>query len=133
MYLLQHLLKIVFLLASSLDLHITSILLTHGYRYHTLRKYLESSSGHTLSFCPNFVNYRFNNSYVFEGISHPVFFGLVNKLRRVKCAVNFVSFGPKIVKCFRCRKYDPVIIEKTTLVWPFYSLVQIFHRSLLSD
>ena len=42
-------------------LQITS--LTQGYRYHKLRKHLESSLGHTLNFCPDFVIlvYQFKN------------------------------------------------------------------------
>ena len=52
--------------------------------------------------------------YVTEGISHPFFYGdLVYKLRRVKWEANFVSSGSKIVKRLWCRKYDPVIIERT--------------------
>ena len=56
--------------------------------------------------------------YVSEEISQPVFYGnLVYKLRRVKCEANFVS-GSKIVKRFRRRKYDPVIIERTICLLP---------------
>ena len=54
----------------------------------------------------------FNNVSV--GISHLVFYcDLVYKLRRVKCEAKFVTPGSKIVKRLRCRKYDPVIIERT--------------------
>ena len=60
----------------------------------SFEKHLESSSGPILSFCPNWVNYRFKNIF-FEGISHPVFYGdLVYKLRRVKGTVIFVLSGP---------------------------------------
>ena len=49
-----------------------------------------------------------------KGISHPVFYGdLVNKLRRVKDAPNFISSSSKIVKHLRRRQYDPLIIERT--------------------
>ena len=62
--------------------------------------------------------------YVFEGISHPVFYGhLVYKLRRVKDPPNFISSGSKIVKRLRRRQYDPLIIERTiglVLAWPLY-------------
>ena len=52
--------------------------------------------------------------YVSEGISHPVFYGvLVYKLTRVKCEPNFVLSGSKIVKRLWRREYDPVIIERT--------------------
>ena len=50
----------------SKNLQITSKLLTQGYRYHKLRKNLESSLGHTLNFCPNLVQYRFKNMYLKE-------------------------------------------------------------------
>ena len=73
--------------------------------------------------------------YVSETISHLVFYGdLVYKLRRVKGAADFVSPGSKIVKRFRRRKYDPVIVEYGRYyTLPFYSLVLIFPESLHSD
>ena len=72
------------------------------------QKHSESSLGHTLSFCPNFVK------FVSEGISHPVFYGdLVYKLSRVKSAADIVSSGWKIGKRIRRQKFDPVIIERT--------------------
>ena len=50
------------------------------------------------------------------------------KLRRVKCEVNFVSSGSKIVKRLRCRKYDPLIIERTIglVIGPSTSLYRSF-------
>ena len=51
--------------------------------------------------------------YVFKRISHPfLYVDLVYKLKTVKSAANFVSSVLKIVKGLRCRKYDPVIIER---------------------
>ena len=71
---------------------------------------------------------------VSEGISRPVYYSdLVYKLRKVKCEANFVSAGSKTVERLRRRKYDPVIIERTIGVWPFYSLVQLFPKTLHSD
>ena len=32
-------------------------------------KHLESSLGHTLNFCPNLVQYRFNNMYLKESLT----------------------------------------------------------------
>ena len=49
----------------SKNLQITSKLLTQGYRYHKLRKRLESSLGRTLNFCPNLVQYRFKNNIMY--------------------------------------------------------------------
>ena len=47
-------------------------------------------------------------------MTHPVFYGdHVYKLRRVKSETNVISSGSDIVKCFRRRQYDPVIIERT--------------------
>ena len=83
---------------------------------------------HSLSFYLHLVKYC--SKHVSEGISHPAFYGdLVYKLRRVKCAANFVSSGPKIFKRLRRQKYDPVIIERTIslVLDPSTAL----HRSLL--
>ena len=91
-------------------------------------KCLESSLGHTLNFCPNLVQYRFQE-YVSKGIAHPVFYGdLVYKLRRVKSETNFISSGWKIVKRIRRRQYDPVIIERTIglVRGPFATLYRSF-------
>ena len=63
--------------------------------------------------------------YVSNGITRPVFYGdLVYKLRRVKSESNFISSGSKIVKRFRRRQYDPVIIERTIglVLGPFIAL-----------
>ena len=121
MFLKSH--RMVFTFLSWLDLlgfalvyrilQITIKLLTHGYRYHKLRKTLEKFFRLTLTFYLNLVKYRFKE-YVSEGISHPVFYGdLVYKLKRVKCEPNFVSLGSKIVKRLRRRKNDQLIIERT--------------------
>ena len=60
----------------------------------------------------NFSKISFQEN-VYEGISHPVFYGdLVYKVRRVKCEANFVSSGSKIVNRLRRRHVDPVIIER---------------------
>ena len=75
-------------------------------------KQLESFLGHTLNFCPNLVQYPFQN--VSKRITYPVFHDdLVYKLRRIKGETNFISSGSKIVKCLRRRQYDPVIIGRT--------------------
>ena len=98
---------------NSKNLQMTSELLTHGYRYHKLRKTFGKffrSYCHLLS---NFEEISFQE-YGSEGISHPVFYGdLVYKQRRVKCETNFVSSGSKIVKRIRRRKYDPLFIKMT--------------------
>ena len=50
-----------------------------------------SSLGHTLSFCPNLVQYRFQE-YVSKRITHQFFYDdFVYKLRRVKEEANFIS------------------------------------------
>ena len=74
--------------------------------------------------------------YVSEGISHPAFYGdLVSKLRRVKSEAIFVSFGSKIVKRLRRRKYDPTDHREDDwcCAWSFYSLVRIFPKAFHSD
>ena len=65
------------------------------------KKHLTSSSGHTLSFL-----FQENVS---DGISNPgLFCNLFYKLRwRI-----VISYGSKVEKLLRRRKYDPVIIEK---------------------
>ena len=79
----------------------------------SFEKHFESSD-HTPNFCRNLVIFRSKNMHVFKGISHPVFYGdLVYKLRRVKDIPTFISSGSKIVKSFRRRQYDPLIIERT--------------------
>ena len=44
-------------------LDFASELLTHGYRYHKLRKTFGKFSGSTLSFYPNLLRYRFKNIF----------------------------------------------------------------------
>ena len=98
---------------NSKNLQITSKLLTHGYRYHKLRKTFGKFLRSYADLLSEFGEISFQE-YVTEGIYHPVFYGnLVFKLRRVKCEANFVSSGSKIVKRLRRRKYDQVIIERT--------------------
>ena len=52
-----------------ISFQITSKLLTQGYRYHMLRKNLESCLGHTLNFCPDLVQYRRKNMYLKESLT----------------------------------------------------------------
>ena len=76
--------------------------------YHKLRKTFGNFLRHTLNFCPNLVQYRFNY------MIHLVFYGdLVYKLRTVKGEANFILSGSKIVKRLQRRQYDPAIIERT--------------------
>ena len=108
----------------SKNLQITSKLLSQGYRYHRLRKTMESS----LEFLSKFGDISFQE-YVFKLISHPVFYGdLVNKFRRVKDTPNFISLGSKIVKRLRRRQYDPLIIERTKglVLGPCTALCRLF-------
>ena len=104
---------LAFQISISQNLQITSKLLTQGYRYHKLRKTFGKFFRSYSDLLSKFGDISFQEN-VSEGIFHPVFYGhLVYKLRRVKCEANFVSSGSKIVKLLRCRKYDPVIIERT--------------------
>ena len=91
----------------------------------SFEKHLENSLGHTLSFCPIWLNivsriccWR-NRSSVFYG-------NLDYKLKRVKGTAYFVLSGSEIVKRLRRRKYDPVVIERTigACALPFYSLAK---------
>ena len=82
---------LTFLGFHSKNLQITSELPTQGYRYHKLRKHLESVSAHTLK---DEISIQ---EFVSEEIPHPVFYGdLVYKLGRVKYEANFVPPGSKI-------------------------------------
>ena len=97
----------------SKNLQITSKLLTHGYRYHKLRKTFGNFFRSYSELLSKFGDISFQE-YLSKGISHPVFYGdLVYKLRRVKDTPNFISSGSKRVKRLRRRQYDPVIIERT--------------------
>ena len=66
-------------------LQITSKLLTHGYRYHKLRKTFGKFFRSYSDLLSKFGEISFQE-YVLEGISHPILYGdLVYKLKRVKC------------------------------------------------
>ena len=98
---------------NSTNLQLTSKLLTQGYRYHKLRKTFGKFFRSYSDLWSKFGEISFQE-YVTEGIYRPVFYGdLVYKLRRVRCAANFVSSGSIIVKPPRRRKYDPLLIERT--------------------
>ena len=102
-----------FLVFHSKNLQIISNLLTQCYRYHKLRKLFGKLFRSYFELLSKFGEMSFQE-YVFDGISHPVFYSdLVYKLRCVKCKANFVSSGSKKVKRLRRRNYDPVIIERT--------------------
>ena len=112
------------------NLQITSKLLTQGYRYHKLRKTFGKFFRSYSDLLSKFGEISFQED-VTEGISHPVFYGdLVYKLRRVKCKANFVS---------STNAFDVVSMtsdhreDYRSCAWPFYSLVQIFHKALHSD
>ena len=97
----------------SKNLHITSKLLTQGYRYHKLRKTFGKFFRSYSELLSKFGDITFQE-YVFKEMAHPVVYGdLVYKLRRVKDTQNFISSGSKIVKRLRRRQYDPFIIERT--------------------
>ena len=88
------------------------------YRYRKLRKTYGKFSRPYSDLLSKFGEISFQE-YVTVGISHPVFYGdlpVVYKLRRVICEANFVSSGSKIVKRLRRRKYDPLIIERTIVL-----------------
>ena len=105
---------------NSENLQLTSKLLTQGYSYHKLRKTFGKSFRSYSDLLSQFGEISFEE-YVTEGI----FCGdLVYKLRRVRCEANFVSSGSKIVKRLRCRKYDPLIIERTIHVGLCLALLQ---------
>ena len=112
----------------SKNLQIPSKLLTHGYRYHKLRKTFGNffrSYSELLSNCGAILF----QEYVSKGITHPVFYDdLVYKLRRVKGEANFISSDSKIVKRLRRRQYDPPIIERTIglVLGPFTALCRSF-------
>ena len=95
------------------NVQITSKLLTQGYIYHKLRKTFGKFFRPYSELLSKFGAISFQE-YVSYGITHPVFYDdLVYKLRRVKGETNVISSGSKIVKRFRRRLYDPVIIGRT--------------------
>ena len=61
-------------------------------------------------------------------ISHPVFYGDLVYLMRVKDTPNSISSGSKIVKRLRRRQYDPLITEKTIglVLGPSTALIKHF-------
>ena len=80
---------------NSKNLQLTSKFLTHGYRYHKLRKTFGKFLRSYSDLLSKFGEISFQE-YVTEGISNPVFYGdLVYKLRGVRCEANFVSSGSK--------------------------------------
>ena len=85
---------------NSKNLQLTSKLLTHGYRYHKLRK----TNGKFFRSCSELLS-KFGeiafHEYDTDGFSHPVFYSyLVYKLKWVRWDANFVSSGSKIVNAF---------------------------------
>ena len=110
----------------SKNLQITSKLLTQGNGYHklwkTFGKFFMSYSEHLSKF--GAISFQ---DYVSQGITHPVFYG---DLRRVKGKANFISSGSKIVKRLRRRQYDPAIIERTIglVLGPFTALYRSFQK-----
>ena len=60
-----------------------------------------------LRFCP--MKYRLNNMFL-KHTSYTVIYGdLVYKLRRIKGAPKFVSYGSETIKRLRRRKYNAVL------------------------
>ena len=112
-------------------LNIINSLRTYWHRVTNItsfEKYLESSSGHTLTFYPNLVKYRFNNMFLKEYLARFFYGDLVYQLRRVKCEANFISSDSNIVRRLRRRQYSWTSNHQEnykSCVWPFYSIVQI--------
>ena len=78
----------------SKNLQITSKLLTHGYRYHKLRKTFGKFFRSYSELLSKFGDISFTE-YLSKGISQLVFYGdLVYKLRRIKDTPNFISVLP---------------------------------------
>ena len=103
--------------------------LTHGYRYHKLRKLLGKFFRSYSELLSKFGAIS-SQKYVSKGITHPFFYGdLVYKLRRVKSETNFILSGSKIVKRLPHRQYDPAIIERTISLLP--GPFTVLYRSFL--
>ena len=86
----------------SKNLQITSKLLTHGYKYHKLRKTFGKFFQSYSELLSKFGDISFQE-YVSKGISHP----------RVKDTPSFILSGSKKIKRLRQRQYDPLNIEGT--------------------
>ena len=97
-------------------LKISKLLQIRGHRgidITSFEKHLESSLESYSELMSEFGDMSFKD-YVSKWISHTVFYrDLVNKLRRIKDTLNFISSGSKIVKRLRWRQNDPFIIEMT--------------------
>ena len=78
---------------NSKNLQITSKLLTQGNRYQKLRKHLESSSVHTVSFYPNLAIYLFKNMFLQESLTR---FSTVNKKGQMWSEFRLVGLEKKL-------------------------------------
>ena len=77
----------------------------------SLEIHFESSSGHTLIFCPNLVKYLSRICFQMDLLPRLLRWSS-RQHKDCKGAVNFVSSGSKIIKRLRRRKCEPMIIER---------------------
>ena len=116
----------------SKNLLISSKLFTQSYRYYKIRKTFGKFFWSYSELLSKLGAISFQE-YVSKGITHPVFYGdlhLVYKLKRVKGETNLISSCSKILKRLRRRQYDPVIIERSRgIVFdPFTALYRSFPK-----
>ena len=112
----------------------TSKLLTHGYRYHKLRKtfgkFFRSYSEHLSKF--GAISFQ---KYVSKGITHPVFYGdLVYKLKKVKSESEFHLVGLESSEPPSMSSVWPSDHREgyRSCARPFYGLVKIIPKALHS-
>ena len=78
----------------------------------SFEQHFESYSGHTLAFYLNLVKYRFKNIFG-RNLSPGLLRWSSLQTKEGQMRSEHRLAGSEIVKRLRCRKYDPVIIERT--------------------
>ena len=117
--------------------HITSKLLSQGYRYHKLRKTFGKFFRRYAELLLKYGQVTFTE-FVSKGISHPPFYGdLIYKLRRIKNDTNCLASSKRIIGRILKRKYDPIVVRRTVcmVLGPstVYNLHTLFHCTLTNQ
>ena len=97
----------------SRNLHLTSKLLSQGYRYHRLRKTFGKFYKNYKELLLKYGSLTYFD-FISEGISHPTFYGdFVFKIRKILYTDNFYASCVKIIKRLVHRRYDKHILRQT--------------------
>ena len=102
------------------NLTITKKLLSQGYRFHKLRKTFSKFYHRNLLLISK---YNCNlKTLLRQGISHPEFYGdVIYRLRKIIGKNHFSSLFTKIIRKYRKRNYDVIILQRTAclIIDPF--------------